>query len=210
MDKVLVESSMVILTSNEFQQMLAKNQLSAQAIKNPQGLNWQPGQPHMVDFKAQELASITIDFAQEVSLSKLNRLILGSKFRNSLTHLRRPGQPMGTTIQYNEAIEKAAAVAQKQAQQQQQQQKRQQPAKPKKQYGAPMPISAEESTASPPSENTNEVPFSPQKTSESEWYGDYVKKTGNGAYTYWRIYAKSEKDLIRFAKPHLEEIRRSL
>jgi len=195
-DKVLVESSMVILTSKEFQDFLANHNLNAQI--SGKGGTWQSGAPHMVSTEAQEIASATLDFNQPVSLAKFKAAIDASMFRYSLYHYRRPGQPIGTTIEYNEATDRAAAAAAKA-----QQSVAAQPAiKPAQQIAerrlyVAYPIDAEKFTGSPLTEDPVEVPFEIQQTDEGLYYVDYMDKD-QGKYTYWRTEGK-DRELLRSA-----------
>ena len=194
-DKVLVESSMVILTSKEFQDFLAKHNLTAQI--SGKGGEWQTGAPHMVSMEAQEIAPATLDFNQPVSLAKFKAAIDASMFRYSLYHYRRPGQPIGTTIEYNEATDRAdkAAKAQQPVAAQPLTKPAQQP--PKRRPFVAYPIDAEKFTGSPLTEDPPEVPFEIQQTDEGLYYVDYMDKD-QGKYSYWRTEGK-DRELLRSA-----------
>lgn len=200
---VLVESSFAVLSSKEFLQFAQRfggiNEISHETM------SWTKGEPHLID---PDIESITIEFGKPVSLKALKQAVDASQFRYSLDHYRRPGQPIGTSIDVIDAKERAQEAANKESGQAMTPVKQQ--ALRKNPY-TPFPVDPIESTAMKVNTGKREIPYVLQLTEEGLWYVDYPDfDPKSKSYKDYRIQGPDRKKLDATVKSQIARIKQKL
>ena len=189
LNKVLVESSLVVLTSKEGAAAVARAAGSAfRGIQDEQDNDiWTAGSPPLFGTEeSMRIAPWVLVFGSNVDLGRFERGIEGSRFLYSLYHYRRPGQPIGTDPkrESDKAAMKAAAAA---------------PKAPAARIvagpaGVPFPISPNSFTGIRSKKGATEIQYRVQRTRDGKFYANFEAPEGN-AYKPMRIEGASEQEV---------------
>lgn len=200
---VVVESSFIVLSSKEFQQF-AQRFGGINEISQVQA-TWTRGESQIIDA---DIESTTIEFGKPVSLKALKQAVDASQFRYSLDHYRRPGQPIGTSIDTIDAQERAQQAANRESGQAKAPVKQQGPAKTP--Y-VPFPVDPIESTAMKVNTGKREIPYVLQLTEEGLWYVDYPDfDPKTQSYKDYRIQGPDGTKVKRAAETEIQKIKQKL
>jgi hypothetical protein len=204
---VLVESSMVILSSKEFQQFAQR--FGGIKRLTQETTSWAPGQAQLIDA---DIKATTIEFGKPLSLKALKQAVDASPFRYSLDHYRRPGQPIGTSIDMINAKERAQEVATKE--EEKEEETATQHPKPQSISKAPyqpFPVDPMESTAMKVNTEKHEIPYAIQQTEEGLFYVDYPDFDPKAqSYKDYRIQGPDRKKVNAAVKSQITRIKHKL
>ena len=189
LNKVLVESSLVILTSKEGAAAIGRAAGAAFRGIQDEGENdiWAAGSPPLFGTEqTMRIAPWVLIFGGNVDLGRFERGMEGSRFLYSLYHYRRPGQPIGTDPkrESEKAAFRAAAAA---------------PKAPAARLvsdsdGTPFSIEPQSFTGIHSKKGAKEIQYRVQRTRDGKFYANFEAPEGD-AYKPMRVEGSSEQQV---------------